>query len=56
MSLLSYFGVSPDKPMLTDEQEINTDFELEAFEVQYYKVNNQQYSGRSDGKIQRFKG
>ena len=22
MSLLSYFGVSPDKPMLTDEQEI----------------------------------
>lgn len=29
----------------TDEEEINTDFELEAFEVQYYKVNNQQYSG-----------
>lgn len=29
----------------TDEDELNTDFDLEAFEVQYYEVNGQKYSG-----------
>ena len=29
----------------TDGEEINTDFDLEAFEVQYYEINGQKYSG-----------
>ena len=29
----------------TDEEEINTDFDLEAFEVQYCEINGQKYSG-----------